>query len=132
MIRWFKRKKKKDKGEVQKDIRETDIELEEDLQDEEVPFEESGAPGSEAAEEPEPETLVPEAAEEEETREEEEAWAGRRRYMGGRRGSSGRPRSGGRCSEKGFFQAPAPAAQRNAAEIRSPDRSAGSGQKGHR
>ena len=79
MIRWFKRKKKKDSGEVQKEIRETDIEQEEELQDEEVLFEEALTPALAhepgAAEEPEPETLAPETAEEEEPwEEEEETW----------------------------------------------------------
>jgi fused signal recognition particle receptor len=74
MIRWFKRKKKKDKGEAQKDIRETDIEQEEELQDEEAVLEEARAPEPEAAEEPEPETLATEAAEEGETWPEEETW----------------------------------------------------------
>ncbi|MGO9373793.1 MAG: signal recognition particle-docking protein FtsY [Syntrophobacteraceae bacterium] len=80
MIRWFKRKKKKDQGEVQNDIREN-IEQKEELQDEEVLVDETGVeirtPGAGAAEEPEPEseTLPPEAAEEEETWEEEdETW----------------------------------------------------------
>lgn len=79
MIRWFKRKKKKDQGEVRKDIRETDIEQEEGPQDEEVLVDETGVeirtPGPGAEEEPESETLPPEAAEEEETRAEEETWA---------------------------------------------------------
>ncbi len=76
MIRWFKRKKKKAPGEVQKDIRETDIEQEEEPQDEDVLFGESLtpalAPEPGATEDLEPETLAPEAAEDEETREEEE------------------------------------------------------------
>ena len=76
MIRWFKRKKKKDQGEVRKDIRETDIEQEEGPQDEEVLVDETGVeirtPGPGAEEEPESETLPPEAAEEEEG--EEETW----------------------------------------------------------
>ena len=58
MIRWFKRKKKKDQGEVQKDIRETDIEQEEEPQDEEVLVDETGVeirtPGAGAAEERNP------------------------------------------------------------------------------
>ena len=79
MIRWFKRKKKKDQGEVRKDIRETDIEQEEGPQDEEVLVDETGVeirtPGPGAEEEPESETLPPEAAEEEEAWEEEdESW----------------------------------------------------------
>ena len=79
MIRWFKRKKKKDPGEAQKEIREKDIEQEEELQDEEVLFEDALtpalAPEPGAAEEPEPETLAPETAEEEEPwEEEEETW----------------------------------------------------------
>jgi fused signal recognition particle receptor len=79
MIRWFKRKKKKDPGEAQKDIRETDIEQEEEPQDEEVLFEETGVqvrtPGPGGAEEPEPETPAPEAAEEEAAWEEDdETW----------------------------------------------------------
>ena len=99
MIRWFKRKKKKDKGEVQKDIRETDIEQEEDLQDEEVPFEESGAPGSEAAEEPEPEpepeALAPEATEEEETwAEEEDTWEEEEEAQEGGAQEEGAPKRG--------------------------------------
>lgn len=79
MIRWFKRKKKKDPGEVQKEIRETDMEQEEELQDEEALFEEALTPALTpepgAAEEPEPETSAAEAAEEEDAwEEEEEAW----------------------------------------------------------
>ena len=63
MIRWFKRKKKKDRGQERENLRETGTVEKEEPEEEEVSTGETRVPeeaaGAQTVEEPEPETFAP-------------------------------------------------------------------------